>query len=160
MWFELFERNLFVIKVHLFSQKNACIKYKNYFCTEILSKYFKFLSTSDEVRCSYFTTIYPAYSNSWVWSMTPRYVEYSSTLPLLVYTTAKNEETHYSMEDLLSALKYHDHDWLICWGSKSYWTLPELQISYRKYPCFVWMDTSCISLQSTLLECYTGIQQI
>ena len=47
------------------------------------------------------------------------------------------KETHDSMDQLLSALNYHDHGWLICGDLKVVGLVLELQGGYTKYPCFL-----------------------
>ena len=45
------------------------------------------------------------------------------------------KETHDSIDQLLSALNYHDHGWLICGDLKVVGLLLGLQGGYTKYPC-------------------------
>ena len=47
------------------------------------------------------------------------------------------KDTHDSMDQLLSALNYHDHGWLICGDLKVVGLVLGLQGSYTKYPCFL-----------------------
>ena len=47
------------------------------------------------------------------------------------------KETHDSMDQLLSALNYHDHGWLICGDLKVVGLVLGLQSGYTKYPCFL-----------------------
>ena len=47
------------------------------------------------------------------------------------------KETHDSMDQLLSALNYHDHGWLICGDLKVVGLVLGLQGGYTKYPCFL-----------------------
>ena len=47
------------------------------------------------------------------------------------------KETHDSMYQLLSALNYHDHGWLICGDLKVVGLVIGLQGGYTKYPCFL-----------------------
>ena len=49
------------------------------------------------------------------------------------------KETHDSMDQLLSALNYHDHDhgWLICGDLKVVGLVLGQQGGYTKYPCFL-----------------------
>ena len=47
------------------------------------------------------------------------------------------KETHDSMDQLLSALNYHDHGWLICEDLKVVGLVLGLQGGYTKYPCFL-----------------------
>ena len=47
------------------------------------------------------------------------------------------KETHDNMDQLLSALNYHDHGWLICGDLKVVGLVLGLQGGYTKYPCFL-----------------------
>ena len=47
------------------------------------------------------------------------------------------KETHDSMDQLLSALNYHDHGWLICGDLKVVGSVLGLYGGYTKYPCFL-----------------------
>ena len=47
------------------------------------------------------------------------------------------KETHDSMDQLHSALNYHDHGWLICGNLKVVGLVLGLQGGYTKYPCFL-----------------------
>ena len=47
------------------------------------------------------------------------------------------KETHDKMDQLLSALNYHDHGWLICGDLKVVGLVLGLQGGYTKYPCFL-----------------------
>ncbi len=47
------------------------------------------------------------------------------------------DESHQTMECLLSALKYNNHKWLICADLKVVGRILGLQEGYTKYPCFI-----------------------
>ena len=47
------------------------------------------------------------------------------------------KESHKSMELLLSALNYQEHEWLICGDLKAVGIILGLQSGYTKYPCFL-----------------------
>ena len=47
------------------------------------------------------------------------------------------KETRDNMDQLLSALNYHDHGWLICGDLKVVGLVLGLQGGYTKYPCFL-----------------------
>ncbi|XP_076053032.1 uncharacterized protein LOC143032339 [Oratosquilla oratoria] len=47
------------------------------------------------------------------------------------------KETHDNMDQLLSALNYNDHGWLICGDLKVVGLVLGLQGGYTKYPCFL-----------------------
>ena len=60
--------------------------------------------------------------------------EYSSTP---IGHSVQMKETHNSLDQLLSALNYHDHGWLICGDLKVVGLVLGLQGVYTKYPCFL-----------------------
>ena len=47
------------------------------------------------------------------------------------------KETHDNMDQLLSALNYHDHGWLTCGDLKVVGLVLGLQVGCTKYPCFL-----------------------
>ena len=47
------------------------------------------------------------------------------------------KETHDSMDQVLSAVNYQEHKWLICGDLKVVEIVLVFQYGYRKYPCFL-----------------------
>ena len=72
-----------------------------------------------------------------------------ASLPMAHSVTLK--EKYDDLALILKKIKYEDHGWMICGDLKVISTLLDQQQSYTKYPCFLCMWDSFISISNHII---------